>query len=195
MNIFVYVFSSKEKLTVSLCSQKAARLGGNPLTSHVLPSPELLAPPSLLANGGVKAEPAASDCYTSNKNLSAHWGRGTTLHMFVPLKRYIYYTHTHIYALYMSSQWLSGKESTCQCRRCRRHGFIPWDRKIPWKRAWQPTPVFFRILWTEEPGRLQSMGSQRVGHDWAAKHTPCYTYTYYNHIKKDSKLINEHIIC
>ena len=60
-------------------------------------SPELLAPPSLLANGGVKAEPAASDCYTSNKNLSAHWGRGTTLHMFMPLKRYIYYTHTHIY--------------------------------------------------------------------------------------------------
>ena len=23
----------------------------------------------------------------------------------------------------------------------------------------------WRILWTEEPGRLQSMGSQRVGHD------------------------------
>ena len=25
----------------------------------------------------------------------------------------------------------------------------------------------WRIQWTEEPGRLQSMGSQRVGHDWA----------------------------
>ena len=25
-----------------------------------------------------------------------------------------------------------------------------------------------RIPWTEEPGELQSMGSQRVGHDWAA---------------------------
>ena len=35
--------------------------------------------------------------------------------------------------------WLSGKESTCQCRRCR---FNPWIRKIPWKRKWQPTPVF-----------------------------------------------------
>jgi len=22
-----------------------------------------------------------------------------------------------------------------------RHGFDPWIRKIPWKRAWQPTPV------------------------------------------------------
>ena len=31
----------------------------------------------------------------------------------------------------------------------------------------QTTPVFLpEILWTEESGRLQSMGSQRVGHDW-----------------------------
>ena len=24
---------------------------------------------------------------------------------------------------------------------CRRHGFDPWVRKIPWRRAWQPNPV------------------------------------------------------
>ena len=24
----------------------------------------------------------------------------------------------------------------------KRHGFDPWVRKIPWRRAWQPTPVF-----------------------------------------------------
>ena len=24
----------------------------------------------------------------------------------------------------------------------RRHQFDPWVRKIPWRRAWQPTPVF-----------------------------------------------------
>ena len=36
-------------------------------------------------------------------------------------------------------RWLSGQESTCQCRRC---GFNPWVGKIPWKRARQPTPVF-----------------------------------------------------
>ena len=32
----------------------------------------------------------------------------------------------------------------------------------------------WRIQWTEEPGGLQSMGSQRIGHDWATntyKHT------------------------
>ena len=25
---------------------------------------------------------------------------------------------------------------------CRRSGFNPWFRKIPWRRKWQPTPVF-----------------------------------------------------
>ena len=35
--------------------------------------------------------------------------------------------------------WLSGKEPACQCRRC---GFSPWVGKIPWRRKWQPTPVF-----------------------------------------------------
>ena len=36
----------------------------------------------------------------------------------------------------------SGKEPACQCRRCKRHQFDPWAWKIPWKRAWQFTPVF-----------------------------------------------------
>ena len=36
----------------------------------------------------------------------------------------------------------SGKEHACQCRRLKRHGFYLWVRKIPWQRAWQPTPVF-----------------------------------------------------
>ena len=36
----------------------------------------------------------------------------------------------------------SGEEAACQCRRRKRHGFDPWVRKIPWRRKWQPTPVF-----------------------------------------------------
>jgi len=36
----------------------------------------------------------------------------------------------------------SGKEPTHQCRRCKRSGFNPWVGKIPWRRAWQPTPAF-----------------------------------------------------
>ena len=36
----------------------------------------------------------------------------------------------------------SGKGPACQCRRPKRPGFDPWVGKIPWRRAWQPTPVF-----------------------------------------------------
>ena len=48
---------------------------------------------------------------------------------------------THVFTLGFSGG-TSGKELTCQCRRCKRHGFDPWVRKIPWRRSWQPTPVF-----------------------------------------------------
>ena len=34
------------------------------------------------------------------------------------------------------------KESTCQCRRHKRHRFNPWVGKIAWSRKWQPTPEF-----------------------------------------------------
>ena len=37
---------------------------------------------------------------------------------------------------------VSSKESTCQCRRCKRHGFDPWVGKMPCSRKWQPTPIF-----------------------------------------------------
>ena len=63
------------------------------------------------------------------------------------------------------------KEFSCQCRRHKSLRFSHWVRKIPWRRKWQPTPVFFwEIPWTEESGRLQSMELQRVRHDWATKH-------------------------
>ena len=39
-------------------------------------------------------------------------------------------------------RWLSGKESAHQCRRCNRRRFHPRVGKIPWRRKWQPTPVF-----------------------------------------------------
>ena len=61
----------------------------------------------------------------------------------------------------------SSQEPTCQCRRWQRPGFDPWVGKIPWRRAWQPTPVSLpgESPWTEEPGGLQAMELQRVGHD------------------------------
>ena len=63
-----------------------------------------------------------------------------------------------------------------QCRRCKWHmrcGFHPWVGKTPWRRAWQPTPVFL-------PGESQGQRSlagccpwgRRVRHHWARTHTP-----------------------
>ena len=43
------------------------------------------------------------------------------------------------------------------------YGFNPWVRKIPWRRAWQPT-IAWRIPWIEEPGGPLSIGSHRVRH-------------------------------
>ena len=70
--------------------------------------------------------------------------------------------------MYWLPQWLSGEECARQCRRC---GFDLWVGTIPWRRKWQPVPVFLpgksygqRSLEGYSPG-----GRNRVGHDWATK--------------------------
>ena len=40
--------------------------------------------------------------------------------------------------------------------------------------ATQSSILAWRIPWTEEPGRLQSVGSQRAGHDGVTKHIHTY---------------------
>ena len=67
----------------------------------------------------------------------------------------------------------AGKESALRVPQWGRPGCDPWVGKIPGRKAWQPTSVFLpgESPWTEESGGLQSMGSQRVEHDWVTKHT------------------------
>ena len=55
----------------------------------------------------------------------------------------------------------SGKEPTYRCRRRKRRGFEPWVRKIPWRRAQQPTPVF---LPGEPHGQRSLAGYSPRGH-------------------------------
>ena len=51
--------------------------------------------------------------------------------------------------------------------KCRRHGFYPWVRKMPWRRKWQPTSVF---LPGESHGQRRLVGYSPWGHrvrqDW-----------------------------
>ena len=56
----------------------------------------------------------------------------------------------------------SGTESTCQCRKPKRHGFNPWVKKIPYSNI-----LAGERAWTEEAGGLQSVRPQRLRHDWA----------------------------
>ena len=54
----------------------------------------------------------------------------------------------HFLPLVKTGIWLgfsggtTGKEPTWQCKRHKRCRFCPWVRKIPWRKAWEPTLVF-----------------------------------------------------
>ena len=67
----------------------------------------------------------------------------------------------------------SSKESACQCRRCKRHPFDPWVRKITWRKKWQPTPVF---LPRESHGQKSLVSYSPWGHkesdttEWLSTH-------------------------
>ena len=56
----------------------------------------------------------------------------------------------------------SGKEPACQFRRHKRRRFDPWVGKIPWRRKWQPTPVFM-------PGKSHGLRSLVGYSPWGRK--------------------------
>ena len=77
-------------------------------------------------------------------------------------------------------RWLSGKESACQCRTCRSHGFDPWVGKIPWRRRkWQPTPVFPVFLPGTSHGQRSLVGYGSWGCEDldVIKHVRAHTHT------------------
>ena len=56
-------------------------------------------------------------------------------------------------------------------------GSVPgWGRSLEKEMATHSSILAWRISWTEDPGGLQSMGSQRIGHNWAT-HTFTFFYT------------------
>ena len=77
-------------------------------------------------------------------------------------------------------RWLGGKESDCQCRRCRRLHVDPWVKKITLRKKWQPIPIFLPGKFHEQ-GSLVSYsqwGHKRVGRDWATESTYTHTHTH-----------------
>ena len=68
-------------------------------------------------------------------------------------------------------RWHSGRESTCQCRRCRRCGFDPWVEKIPWSRKWQPTAASL-------PGKFHGQRSLADYSSWGHKESNMTKHTH-----------------
>ena len=62
-----------------------------------------------------------------------------------------------------ASWWLSGKEFACN----RSYSFFPlgWEDPLEEGMATPSSVLAWRIPWTEEPGGLQSIESQKVEHD------------------------------
>ena len=48
---------------------------------------------------------------------------------------------------------------------------LGWEDSLKKGMATHSSILTWRIPWTQEPGRLQSLGSQRVGHDGVTEHT------------------------
>ena len=48
---------------------------------------------------------------------------------------------------------------------------LGWEDPLEEDKATHSSILAWRISWTEDPGGLQSMGSQRVRHNWATKHS------------------------
>ena len=53
---------------------------------------------------------------------------------------------------------------------------LGWEDPLEEGMATHSSILAWRFPWTEEPGGLQSTGSQRVGQDWAAEHRAAFTY-------------------
>ena len=73
----------------------------------------------------------------------------------------------------------SGKEPTCQCR-SKRCGFDPWVRKIPWRRTWQPTPIFL-------PGKSHGQRSLAGPSPWGRKESDTTEAVWRAHARKTTE--------
>ena len=55
---------------------------------------------------------------------------------------------------------------------------LGWEDLLEKEMAPHSSILAWKIPWLEEPGRLQSMGSQRVGHNWATSFTHSLTHSF-----------------
>ena len=120
------------------------------------------------------------------------------LHLWIQRIDWIYLFHMHYtHGVIFLPWWLISKESTYQCRKC---WFDPWVENIPWRRKWQPTPVFLPGN-SHEQRSLEGYGPWdriRVGHNLATKPLPSpscthtATFRLWAHLRYIASLVPDH---
>ena len=90
-----------------------------------------------------------------------------------------------VFQLSRCPHWFSGKESTCQWGR---YEFNPWVRKIPWRRKWQPTPVF---LQGKSHGQRNLVGYSPELQSWTWLNTHLNCLFFFFSLKKSYNTIFE----
>ena len=83
------------------------------------------------------------NCHNLEKLKEAHWlnvswdeKRSLNKNKGILIKFELLVNRIVSVLFYWLPKWLSGTESACQCRRCKRCGLDPWVGKIPWSWKW-----------------------------------------------------------
>ena len=74
-------------------------------------------------------------------------------------------------------RWGSGKESACQCKRCKGRWFDAWVGKMPWGRKWQPIPLLLPGKFHEQ-GSLAGYSTRGCKEPDVTEHTHTHTHTH-----------------
>ena len=111
-----------------------------------------------------------------HRNLVMDWD-------FLPTQKNVSKLKLRVSSNRLPKSWLIGKEYSCQGRRGGRLRFNPssllegQEEPLEEEIATHSSILAWKSPWTEEPGGLQSLGSQRVRHSWAwakAKRLPLF---------------------
>ena len=81
-------------------------------------------------------------------------------------------------------RWLSGKRICLPMQESRVQS-LGWEDPLQEEMATHSNFLALEILWTEEPDGLQSMGWQRIRHDWATEHAHTHACILMSRIRFD----------
>jgi len=94
-----------------------------------------------------------------------------------------------VYQVFGLSRWFSGKISALPMQETKIWS-LGWEDPLEEEMTTHSSILGWKILWTEEHGRLQSMESQRIRHNWVTEHIhTCvrYLFRYGDHGNKQSR--------